>query len=63
MSNRRKFIQQIASISAVGLINPTELIASNDSEHLCIMHTNDVHSHIETISKQPFKVSRNGGGC
>jgi len=61
MSNRRIFIQQIASLSAVGLIKPTELIASNDSEHLCIMHTNDVHSHIEPFPTNHSKYPGMGG--
>jgi len=61
MSNRRKFIQQIASISAVGLINPTELIAAKHSEHLCIMHTNDVHSHIEPFPINNSKYPGMGG--
>ena len=61
MSNRRRFIQQIASLSAVGLIKPTELIASNDSEHLCIMHTNDVHSHIEPFPTNHSKYPGMGG--
>ena len=61
MSNRRNFIKQVASLSAVGLINPTELIASNDSEHLCIMHTNDVHSHIEPFPNNHSKYPGMGG--
>ena len=61
MSNRRNFIKQVASLSAVGLINPTELIASNDSEHLCIMHTNDVHSHIEPFPSNHSKYPGMGG--
>jgi len=61
MSNRRDFIKQVASIGTIGLINPTELIASNDSEHLCIMHTNDVHSHIEPFPNNHSKYPGMGG--
>ena len=61
MINRREFIQQMASISALGVINPTELIASDDSEHLCIIHTNDVHSHIEPFPANHSKYPGMGG--
>jgi len=61
MSNRRKFIQQIASVSAIGLLKPTELLAANSTEHLCIMHTNDVHSHIEPFPLNHKKYPGMGG--
>lgn len=61
MINRREFIQQMASISALGVINPTELIASDDSEHLCIIHTNDVHSQIEPFPANHSKYPGMGG--
>tara|TARA_B110000977_G_C11022033_1_gene471708 strand:+ start:621 stop:1529 length:909 start_codon:yes stop_codon:yes gene_type:complete len=61
MSNRRKFIQQIAGISVVSLVNPLEVLASNDSDHLCIMHTNDVHSHIEPFPKDHKRYPGMGG--
>ena len=63
MSNRRKFIKQIAGISALGIVNPTNLIAANDTEHLCIMHTNDVHSHIEPFPLNHKKYPGMGGAA
>ena len=61
MSNRRKFIQQIASVSALSLVNPTKLLANTETEHLCIMHTNDVHSHIEPFPLEHKKYPGMGG--
>ena len=61
MTNRRSFIKKIAGISAASLINPVELLASNDTEHLCIMHTNDVHSHIEPFPKNHKRYPGMGG--
>jgi 5'-nucleotidase len=61
MSNRRKFIQQIASVSALSLVNPTKLLANTETEHLCIMHTNDVHSHIEPFPLDHKKYPGMGG--
>lgn len=61
MSNRRKFIQQIASVSALSLVNPAKLLANTETEHLCIMHTNDVHSHIEPFPLEHKKYPGMGG--
>ena len=61
MSSRRNFIQKIASISALGLINPTKLLANTNPEHLCIMHTNDVHSHIDPFPENHKKYPGMGG--
>jgi len=61
MSHRRKFIQQITSIGAISLVTPTKLLADTDTEHLCIMHTNDVHSHIEPFPKDHKKYPGMGG--
>ena len=48
-------------MGAVGLINPTKLLADNSIEHLCIMHTNDVHSHIEPFPNTHPKYPGMGG--
>ncbi len=61
MSNRRNFIKQIASISALSLYKPTQILAENNLEHLCIMHTNDVHSHIDPFPKNHKKYPGMGG--
>ncbi len=61
MSSRRNFIQQIASISALGLVYPTKILANTNPEHLCIMHTNDVHSHIDPFPENHKKYPGMGG--
>ena len=56
MSNRRDFIKQ-ASLGALGLgLIPTISFAEDDLIKLTILHTNDMHSHIES-----FKTGRNKG--
>ncbi len=56
MKNRRDFIKQ-ASLGALGLsLMPNNLFAENDLIKLTILHTNDMHSHIE-----PFTSGRNKG--
>ncbi len=61
MSNRRIFIKQIASVSALSLVNPTKLLANTDTVDLCIMHTNDVHSHIDPFPLDHKKYPGMGG--
>lgn len=60
MSNRRKFIQQLAFGSA-GILAaqyPGSLYAKTDFARISILHTNDMHCHIEPF---PESDSRNGG--
>lgn len=60
MSNRRKFIQQLAFGSAGFLAAqyPGSLYAKTDFARISILHTNDMHCHIEPF---PESDSRNGG--
>ena len=56
MKSRRDFIKK-ASLGALGFsLIPNELLGNTDLIKLTILHTNDMHSHI-----QPFKDGRNKG--
>ncbi len=56
MKSRRNFIKQVG-LGALGMsIIPNELFANSDLIKLTILHTNDMHSHI-----QPFTSGRNKG--
>ena len=56
MKKRRDFTRQV-SLGALGLsLMPNNLFAENDLIKLTILHTNDMHSHIE-----PFTSGRNKG--
>ena len=56
MKSRRDFIKK-ASLGALGFsFLPNELLANADLIKLTILHTNDMHSHI-----QPFTNGRNKG--
>ena len=56
MKSRRDFIKK-ASLGALGFsLLPNELLANTDLIKLTILHTNDMHSHI-----QPFTNGRNKG--
>ena len=60
MSNRRKFIQQLAwgSTGFLAAQFPGSLYAKDDFVQISILHTNDMHCHIEPF---PESDSRNGG--
>ena len=60
MSNRRKFIRQLAWGSAgfMAAQFPESLYAKDDFVQISILHTNDMHCHIEPF---PESDSRNGG--
>ena len=53
MSKRRDFIKEICStamvIGAAGF--PMEAFSKNDVVKISVLHTNDVHSHIEPFLK------------
>lgn len=60
MSNRRKFIQQIA-LGSAGIVvaqYPWDLYANDDFVRISILHTNDMHCHIDPF---PESDARNGG--
>lgn len=61
--NRRKFISNTAATSAlVGLGGLPLSSCSNDSKkHITILHTNDVHSHIDAFPKDHSQFPNLGG--
>ncbi|MCD6354272.1 MAG: metallophosphatase [Prolixibacteraceae bacterium] len=61
--NRRKFIRNVAAGSAgmgLGLI-PFDLLAADDFVTLTILHTNDIHNHIEPFTGTNPKYAGRGG--
>ncbi len=60
MSNRRNFIRQLAWGSAgfMAAQFPGSLYAKDDFAQISILHTNDIHSHIEPFPESDL---RNGG--
>ena len=63
MNSRRHFLKQLASASAlIGTASfPFEAFAKNDVVKITILHTNDVHSHIEPFPENDFKYPGMGG--
>ena len=68
MSNRRKFIQQTL-ISSLGLsllnLIPFRSVAANKKKYtkITILHTNDVHSHVEPFPENDPKYPNLGGAA
>lgn len=64
MQNRRRFIQQIASgamLAGMGTF-PVEAFSASDEVHkLTILHSNDVHSHIDPFPQDDKKYPGMGG--
>jgi len=63
MSNRRLFLKQSVlggSALAMGLI-PNELFASGELSRLTVMHTNDMHCHIDPFSETNAEYPGRGG--
>ena len=59
---RRNFIQQSSAASAfVGLGGLSSLGFSEAPKHITILHTNDVHSHIEAFGPDHYKNPNMGG--
>jgi 5'-nucleotidase len=63
MSNRRDFLKTIAGSAAlIGLSSfPLDLLAKNDLVKITILHTNDVHSHIDPFPDNDPKYAGLGG--
>ncbi len=63
MNNRRKFIKQIAGMSAgIALANiPDTLFAQEDLVRLSVLHTNDIHCHIDPFPESDPSYSGRGG--
>ncbi|MFY7667045.1 bifunctional metallophosphatase/5'-nucleotidase [Flavobacterium sp.] len=60
--NRRHFIAQSVSASSLLLLQPTfAFSAASKAKKLVILHTNDVHSHIDPFPKEDAKYSGQGG--
>jgi 5'-nucleotidase len=63
MTNRREFIKTLSTASmGLGLTGiPFELLAKKDITKITILHTNDVHSHIEPFADNDPKFPGLGG--
>src|SRR5678815_5712829 len=63
MQNRRDFLIRLAgSAAAMGLASlPFELFADDDTVKLVILHTNDVHSHIDPFPANHPRWANMGG--
>ena len=63
MSNRRTFIKQ--SVLGTGTLSlgmfPTQLFASGELERLTVMHTNDMHYHIDPFPPTDAEYAGRGG--
>lgn len=63
MSSRRKFIRDLVGASAgLGMLSlPTELLAQQDLVSLSILHTNDIHGHIDPFPEDHSIYEGRGG--
>src|SRR5438105_6043265 len=63
MLNRRIFLKQIAGSAALVSMSglPLELLAKHEIEKITILHTNDVHSHIDPFPPNDPKWAGLGG--
>lgn len=63
LMNRRKFIKNLAVGSAgIGLASvPYELLASDEFVTISILHTNDIHCHIEPFTGSDERYANKGG--
>src|SRR6185369_3467133 len=63
MSNRRDFLKTIGGSAALlGLSGfPLDLLAKHELEKITILHTNDVHSHIDPFPSNDPKYAGMGG--
>lgn len=60
---RRKFIQQVASVSALTMVGGLTLPSFNNKnqKHITVLHTNDTHSHIEPFESNHNRYANKGG--
>jgi 5'-nucleotidase len=62
MINRRYFIKNTSSAAALLTVSPVLLSFDNtNTKHITILHTNDVHSHIDPFPKDHPKFPSMGG--
>ena len=59
--NRRKFIKKTSAASALIALGGQASCVSNSKKHLTVLHTNDVHSHIDTFPKSHSRYPNLGG--
>lgn len=61
--DRRKFIQQTASVSLLTAIGGLTLpsFTAKKQRHITILHTNDTHSHVEPFEKSHYRYANKGG--
>jgi 5'-nucleotidase len=60
MWNRRQFIFN-STLAATGLLAMPTLVAGNGQQKLIILHTNDLHSHVEPFPDNDSKYPGKGG--
>ncbi len=59
---RRNFIKSTAAASAfIGFGSPLSLLDKPEQKHITILHTNDVHSHVEPFPDNDPKYAGQGG--
>jgi 5'-nucleotidase len=60
---RRNFIKKTSAATALLTLGglPLQSFASSDKKHITILHTNDVHSHIEPFESSHYKYPNLGG--
>lgn len=63
MSSRRRFIRTLVGASAgLSMLNwPRDLLANDDFVKLTILHTNDIHTHIDPFSENDPMYAGQGG--
>jgi 5'-nucleotidase len=62
MTSRRDFIRTVSAGAIIGIAgNPFDALANNELTKLTILHTNDVHSHIDPFADNDPKYARLGG--
>jgi 5'-nucleotidase len=62
MTSRRDFIKQTAQSSAfIGLTGSSFSFTNKESKHITILHTNDVHSHLEAFKTSHPNFANRGG--
>jgi len=62
MNNRRAFIKTTLG-GVIALSIPSQVLADSDTEHLTILHTNDVHSQIDPFPDNHKKFPGMGGAA
>lgn len=61
IQNRRRFIKQLTTSTLAAATVPHIYSCSNKEVKITILHTNDVHSHIEPLAADHYKFPNRGG--